>query len=81
MYWCRTVFKGDCDWAVYQCDVCGAGRESAGHWSYPILMQKCPGIEIEPGVYSGCDAATTGMTDCPVCGPAIRAAEAAKGQG
>jgi hypothetical protein len=26
---------------------------------------ECKGIEIEPGVYSGCDAAKTGATDCP----------------
>lgn len=29
---------------------------------------KCQGIEIEPGVYSGCTAAETGSTDCPECG-------------
>lgn len=27
----------------------------------------CPGIEIEPGVVSGCNAAQTGATDCPTC--------------
>ena len=26
---------------------------------------KCPGIEIEPGVYSGCEP---GAGDCPTCG-------------
>lgn len=28
----------------------------------------CKGIEIEPGVYSGCNAAQTGANDCPRCG-------------
>jgi len=32
------------------------------------VMKKCKGIEIEPGVHSGCDAKTTGATDCPECG-------------
>lgn len=27
----------------------------------------CPGIEIEPGVYTGCRAGATGATDCPIC--------------
>ena len=29
---------------------------------------ECKGIEIEPGVFSGCDAAKTGASDCPSCG-------------
>jgi len=32
-------------------------------------MDKCKGIEIEPGSFSGCTANETGATDCPVCGP------------
>lgn len=28
----------------------------------------CPGIEIEPGAWSGCNAHQTGATDCPTCG-------------
>lgn len=28
----------------------------------------CKGLEIEPGVHSGCSAADTGATDCPTCG-------------
>jgi hypothetical protein len=39
VYYCRDVFKGDADWAIYQCDLCGAGFEKAGHWSYPIPKQ------------------------------------------
>lgn len=35
-----------------------------------LSAAECKGIEIEPGVFSGCDAATTGATDCPTCGPA-----------
>ena len=27
------------------------------------VVYKCPGIEIEPGVFSGC----TSLPDCPVC--------------
>ena len=27
-------------------------------------LNKCPGIEIEPGVHSGCQ----GGIDCPICG-------------
>ena len=30
---------------------------------------RCPGIEIESGVYSGCEAHKTGANDCPTCGP------------
>lgn len=29
---------------------------------------KCPGLEIELGVWSGCNAHTTGAKDCPTCG-------------
>lgn len=32
-----------------------------------VLKDTCQGIEIEPGVFSGCDAAETGGTDCPAC--------------
>lgn len=39
VYWNRCQFKGDADWAMHQCDRCGAGWESAGHWSYPIPQQ------------------------------------------
>lgn len=28
------------------------------------LLPSCPGIEIEPGIYSGC----SGGSDCPTCG-------------
>lgn len=28
----------------------------------------CPGLEIEPGVWSGCSAHKTGAKDCPTCG-------------
>lgn len=31
------------------------------------LAKDCPGIEIEPGFFSGCDAKDTGATDCPSC--------------
>ena len=31
------------------------------------LAKDCPGIEIEPGVFSGCTAKDTGAIDCPVC--------------
>lgn len=30
--------------------------------------QECPGIEIEPRVWSGCTAKETGAKDCPTCG-------------
>ena len=30
--------------------------------------EPCPGIEVSPGVYSGCNAAETGAKDCPECG-------------
>lgn len=35
------------------------------------LTSPCPGFEIEDGSgeYTGCDAASTGATDCPVCRP------------
>jgi hypothetical protein len=29
----------------------------------------CPGVEIEPGITSGCNAADTESSDCPTCGP------------
>lgn len=32
-----------------------------------IYEQRCRGIEIEPGVFSGCD--TSIVADCPVCCP------------
>ena len=31
------------------------------------LAKDCPGIEIEPGVLSGCTAKDTGAIDCPSC--------------
>lgn len=31
-------------------------------------VNECEGIEIEPGVYSGCNAKITGKDDCPECG-------------
>src|SRR3990172_6644462 len=31
------------------------------------LAKDCPGIEIEPGVFSGCTAKDTGAVDCPTC--------------
>lgn len=36
VYLCGGRFAGDCDWAIYQCDMCGAGFEQAGHMVYPI---------------------------------------------
>ena len=35
-----------------------------------IVAAECRGIEIEPGVFSGCDAHKTGANDCPSCGTA-----------
>ncbi len=40
-----------------------------------IALSPCRGIEIEPGVFSGCDAYLTGATDCPQCGKAALTAE------
>lgn len=34
----------------------------------PADGEDCAGFEVEPGAYSGCTAAATGATDCPVCG-------------
>ena len=31
------------------------------------LAHDCQGIEIEPGVYSGCSSKDTGAVDCPTC--------------
>ncbi len=31
------------------------------------LHFKCPGIEIEATVFSGCGAIEKGLDDCPVC--------------
>lgn len=39
IYYCRSYWQGDADWAVYQCDICGAGFEQAGCWTYPIKPQ------------------------------------------
>jgi hypothetical protein len=33
--------------------------------AFEAAADKCKGIEIEPGVYSGCDASAG---DCPTCG-------------
>lgn len=32
-----------------------------------IEQSRCKGIEIEPGHWSGCNAAETGAKDCPTC--------------
>lgn len=34
----------------------------------------CPGIEVAPGRWSGCNAAQTGAKDCPTCGPRLTCA-------
>lgn len=57
------------------CDKRAFGRHEGREFSYdgyvPFLAcyahggPKCPGIEIEPGVFSGCDQSAR---DCPVCG-------------
>jgi ATP-dependent Zn protease len=33
-----------------------------------FAASRCNGVEIEPGMHSGCDAAMTGANDCPTCG-------------
>lgn len=33
-----------------------------------IGREPCPGVEVAPGAWSGCDAETTGEADCPTCG-------------
>lgn len=57
-----------------------ASREcysTRGNWDLGAYNQDliepelCPGIEIAPGEFSGCDAHLTGATDCPKCGPTI----------
>lgn len=44
--------------------VAGAAPVPAG-WQLVPIEPKCPGFEIEPGVYNGCDQSAG---DCPVCG-------------
>lgn len=29
---------------------------------------RCPGLQLEPGVWSGCDQGASGATDCPIHG-------------
>ena len=43
--------------------------EGRGKCSVPMWHggPTCPGIEIEPGVYSGCRPLPSGGKDCPVC--------------
>ena len=36
VYYCADEWAGDASWAIYQCDLCGAGFKQAGVWSYRI---------------------------------------------
>lgn len=73
--------KGKCSVPMWQMgvpagfcneDAFGPQQEKWRHLGYaPFLAcrghggPRCPGIEIEPGVYSGCDQSAG---DCPTCG-------------
>jgi len=58
----KAILDRNGDVVLGLCKVCGKGESELVE---PCVEQVCQGIEIAPGVYSGCDASAG---DCPECG-------------
>ena len=60
-----------CGTWIERCDVVEPDRYQAIRKAMRMWLRysPCPGIEIEPGVCSGCNAHLTNSRDCPTCGP------------